>query len=348
MKIGLISTPFLEVPPKGYGGLERIVWDLANGLIKLGEKVVIVACQGSRTPQGGFTIEAIPKSNIDSSWLEEERRMWKVYEPLITSADFDIIHGHNWFGFEYATKAKNVDIKTCHTHHGHLNLRWWGVTKPDFPLNMIAISDYMVEQFQLMSFPAKRVYNGVDMDLYPYSKDHGERLLFVGRIAEFKQPHVAIKAALKAGYKIDILGGTFVDNQRYVDEIIHLAKNDNVKLHLDAPHDLKVKLMQEAKALLFPSAMGEPFGLVMIEGLACGCPVIALDDGAVTELLTDKTGIVCRSKDTSDSIDLMAKAIADIDCKASDCRKRAEMFSVDVMAKNYLESYHQILQGNEW
>lgn len=348
MNIALISTPFLPTPPKAYGGLERVVWDLAVGLIELGEKVVIIGAEGSQTPSGGYTIEAVPcqeSANVD--WKDLEEKMWSVYDPMLDN--FDIIHGHNWFGFEYASKARNEDIKVCHTHHGWLNNRWWNVPRPDFPLNMMAISDWMAGNYALLGFNAKRVYNGVDMDLYPYSDDHGDRLLYVGRISEFKQPHVAIKAAQEAGYGIDIVGGTFVDNQTYVDEIITMSDGSDVKLWLDAPHDKKIELLQSAKALLFPSSMGEPFGLVIIEALACGLPVVALDDGAVKELLTSDTGIVCKPNDQDEAVGLMAEAIKDVDGLGSkSCRDRALMFSKEEMAKNYLTMYKDIIAGNEW
>lgn len=348
MNIALISTPFLQTPPVAYGGLERVVWDLARGLIDLGERVVIVGAEGSQTPPGGFTIEAMPcQGTVNVNWRETEQRMWEIYNPMIQ--DFDIIHGHNWFGYEHASRVHNQDLRVCHTHHGWLSQRWWNVPKPDFPLNIMAISDWMAENYALMGFTSKRVYNGVDMDHYPYSDNHGDRLLYVGRISEFKQPHIAIEAAQEAGYPIDIVGGTFVDNKTYLDKIVSLSDGDNVKVHLDAPHDAKIELLQNAKALLFPSAMGEPFGLVIIEALACGTPVVALDDGAVKELITSETGIVCQPETTEQSVNLMAEAIKDIDdLRSKDCRDRAEMFSKEIMAKNYLDLYKEIIKGEEW
>jgi glycosyltransferase involved in cell wall biosynthesis len=212
----------------------------------------------------------------------------------------------------------------------------------------MAISDWMVENYGLMGFNAKRVYNGVDLEAYPYSYDHGDRLLFVGRIAEFKQPHVAIKAALEADYSIDIVGGTFVDNHTYVDKVVKMAEDPRVTVHLDVSHDKKIELLQQAKAVLFPSAMGEPFGLVIVESMACGTPVIALEDGAVSEIITSKTGIVCRAKSEDEAVELMAQAIKDIDCKPIDCRNRASEFSSDVMAQNYLDAYKDVLKGDTW
>ncbi len=350
MRIALISTPFITTPPVGYGGLERVVWDLARGLIDLGQKVVIVGAEGSKTPDGGYTIEAMPcAKNANEDWLKQEKRMWNVWSPLIDSADFDIIHGHNWFGFEYASKTRNENLNVCHTHHGWLNTRWWQTTKPDFPLNLMAISDWMATSYAAIGFSARRVYNGVDLTEYPYSKDHGDRLLYVGRLADYKQPHIAIKVAQELDMPLDIVGGTFVNNIGYMNSIIAKAEDDpNIELYLDADHSTKVELMQNAKAVLFPSAMGEPFGLVIIEGFSCGAPVIALDDGAVKEIITDKTGIVCKARDDKEAVSLMVQAVRDLDLSPADCRKRAELFSKEAMAQNYLDAYTDILNGNEW
>ena len=351
MNVCLISTPFLMTPPSGYGGLERVVWDLANGLIKSGHKVVLIGAEGSQKLKGGFTIEAIPcTGSTDVNWAEEEKKMWNVYDSIISSMDFDIIHGHNWFGFEYATKAKHRELKVCHTHHGHLNMGWWGQSKPDFDLNMIGISDWMVQNYEALGFRSKRVYNGVDLSLYPYSTQRdNERLLFVGRITEYKQPHIAIKVAQKVGMPIDIVGGTFVDNEVYLHQIMSIAEgDDNIEIYLDASHDKKVELMQNARALLFPSNMGEPFGLVSVEAMSTGCPVIALNDGAIKEIVNDTCGRVIVSKSKDQQIEDMAKAVVELDINGKDCRKRAEEFSIDKMCSNYVTLYKNIVSGKEW
>ena len=349
MNICLISSPFLTTPPRGYGGLERVVWDLATGLIKQDHRVVIVAAEGSQTPVGGFTIESIPcVGTTEVNWAEEEKKMWTVYDPIISTMDFDIIHGHNWFGFEYASKTQNRELNVCHTHHGHLNMRWWGKNKPDFKLNLMGISDWMTNNYEVLGFPSRRVYNGVDVDLYPLNtKREAERLLFVGRIAEYKQPHVAIKVAKALDIPLDIVGGTFVDNEVYLQEIIGIANDDpNIEIYLDATHEKKLELMQNAKALLFPSDMGEPFGLVSIEAMSTGCPVVALDDGAISEIVNDTCGVVVPKGETQ--IADMANAVKDLDLSPLACRKRADEFSIDVMAQNYIDEYNNILKGNEW
>lgn len=348
MKIAMISTPVVTTPPDGYGGLERIVWDLTNELIGLGHKVVLYGAEGSKVPTGGFTVESskLCDDPINANWIEKEKQMWNVYDKTLD--DFDIIHGHNWFGFEYASKVRNPELRVCHTHHGYMSINWWCKSKPPFKTNMFAISDHMKAVNESIEYPSITIYNGIDLDKYEFKKDKNDRLLFVGRLSDIKQPDVAIKAAIKAGYEIDIVGGTIMAaNQQYLQSVLDMA-GDNVKFHLEASDEKKIELMQNAKALLFPSNMGEPFGLVAVEAMATGTPVIASNDGAIPEIITKDTGIICDSKNKNELVDLMTQAIKDINCKPYDCRKRASVFSKEIMAKNYERYYKEIIKGNEW
>ena len=344
MDIALISSPMLSCPPKEYGGLELIVWNLANGLTELGHKVVLFAPKGSKTPKKGFLFETQPpQDKVEVNWLEVEKNMWKVYDPLLD--DFDIICGMNWFGMEYASKARNNDLKSCHVHHGGLNAEWWSKSKPPFKLNLIAISDWMVKVYASQCFTARRVYNGINLEDYPFKKDKGDRLLFVGRLDNFKRPLVAIEVAKKLNMGLDIVGGSFVYDVNYMESVKQACDGKQIKLCLDATHEKKVELYQNAKAVIFPSKMGEPFGLITCEANACGTPVIATPDGAIPEVLADgKTGFLC---DTIDKLCEAVKKADTIDPKA--CKKRVEEnFTKETMAKNYLALYNDILNDEQW
>lgn len=342
MKIALISTPFFGVPPPGYSGLEQIVWDNACALTELGHKVIVFAPGNKNPPKGFLYRTGEPINKVEVNWLEEERKMREVYKDKLV--DFDITCGNNWFGWEYASKARDPSLKVCHVHHGGLNLEWWGRSKPPFKLNLIAISDWMVKVYASQGFTARRVYNGIDLGRYPYKQDKGERLLYVGRFSTFKGPHVAIEVAEKLDMPIDLVGGTFVDSPEYLEKIKRMCDGDKVKMHPDAPHEVKLQLMQNAKCLLFPSKMGEPWGLVAAEAMATGTKVLALRDGAIPEVVKEG-GIVC------DNPDEMVEAIKSgkLDgIKPETCRKNAERFSRKIMAENYLTIYNQILAGDEF
>lgn len=357
MNIALISTPMLTCPPKSYGGLEIVVFDLACSLTKLGHKVVLFAPNGSQVPPKGFLVECgEAKDTVNVDWLKAEKDMWEKYKDKLV--DFDIIHSHDWFGFCYASKAINLGLKVTHTHHGHLNLDWWGKSKPLFKLNLIAISKWMSDIYRIQGLESKYVYNGVDLEKYQFKKEKGDRLLFVGRIDSFKQPNVAIEVAKKLRMGLDIVGGTFVQNTDYLEKIRQSCTN-GIRFYPDASQDVKEELMQNAKCLIFPSAMGEPFGLVAVEAMACGTPVVALNDGAIGEVVQEG-GVVCDVFDKSwhqgkinyalkrDPVDALCEAVRKLSVAPEVARKNAELFSRENMAKSYLQCYYDILEGKEW
>jgi glycosyltransferase involved in cell wall biosynthesis len=343
MKIALVSPPFLLTPPRGYGGLEQVVFDLGVALVGMGHGVTLVAPKGSNIPGAKLieTVEAPERTDVDWPGLETEAG--KHYMDRL--GDFDIVHDHSWFGLPYLAKKIKKDMVIMHTHHGHLDWNPAAVPADIKPLNLIGISKFMSDNQIKQGFGSRYCYNGVDMGKYEYSdKPREERLLYVGRISSFKQPDVAIEVAKKAGIPIDIVGGSFVDNQQYLDDIRMLCAESkgNATLRLDASHEEKIRLMQKAKALLVPSHMGEPFGLISVEAMACGTPVIALPDGAIPEVVGD-AGYICNT------VDEMVKICKYDKLKSpKNCRERAELFSRENMAKNYLKLYEEAIRGPGW
>ena len=343
LRIALISTPFFTVPPSGYSGLEQIVWDLAEGLDELGHDVTIFAPDGSQATKHGHVVHTGPSVNtVNVNWFEEEKRMYEIYKNIITPEKFDVCNGHDWFGFEFLMKVNNPKINVIHTHHGHCN---FDAPPPVDHPNIVTISKFMKgmteQQFKQKGFdvPCSYVYNGIDLNKYPFQKNKTKRLLFVGRLSRFKQPHIAVELARRTGHGLDIVGGTFVDSVEYVAQLDKMVENDpNINIYKDVTHEFKIKKMQDAKALIFPSAMGEPYGLVASEAMACGTPVIASNDGAISEVVIHgKTGFICNT------IEEMVEAVKNIHTiKPEDCRKRAEELSREVMAKNYEKLYYKL------
>lgn len=344
IKVALLSTPFLTVPPKNYGGLERIVADAAYCLAKDGHDVTIFCPNGSHVEGCKMVHFGEPIDSVYCNWLEEEQKATSIVADAILNDGFQIVHGMNWFGFEYALKTKNPNLKCLHTHHGGINMDWWGKTRPPFPINLISISNWMKSVYVNCGFDSKVVYNGIPIEEYPYQKKKGDRLLFVGRLDSFKRPHIAIELARKTGLGLDIVGGSFVYDTAYLDSIKSECDSKQIKLYLDADQKTKVALYQSAKAVIFPSEMGEPFGLITPESNACGTPVIASRDGAIPEVLQEgMTGFIC------DNVDQMVEAVKKVDTiKPKDCRKNGERFSRENMAKGYAEAYQEVLRGQEW
>lgn len=343
MRVALISTPFFGVPPAGYSGLEQVVWDLACALTELNQKVVVFA-PGNRNPPKGFLYRTgEPINKVEVNWFDLERQAYERYRH--TLQDFDIVHSNTWYHFAYLSKQSNSKLKICATHHGHLNFR----TKPPGvdKMNLIAISRFMAEEYKsILKTDVRFVYNGINLDRYKFKKEKGDRLLFVGRISRLKRPDVAIEVARRVGMKLDVVGGTFVEDQGYVQQIRHLCEANGFGFHPDTPHEKKLELMQNARCLLFPSDMSEPFGLCPVEAGACGCPVVAWDDGAVKEVVANGvTGFVVPK-----TVESMAEAVKKTDSiKPADCRKRVEEnFSREIMARNYLNVYEDIIKGDAW
>jgi len=348
LKIALVSSQGNVIsPPSGYGGLEQGVYDLGQMLIKMGHEVTLVAPEGSRM-EGGHVLATIDPTKYDfqTQGVEAELDASNFY--IENLKDFDLIHDHSWFGIPYTAKFENESLPVCHTHHGHCD--WNKKTIPEYVknLNFFSISDYIADENAKNGISSMRVYNGTDLEKYEYQEKKVNRLLFVGRLNSIKQPHAAIAAAIDANIPIDIVAGTMFREVGYADAVKAWANRTKgfVRLFLDATHEVKINLMRNARATIVPSAFGEPFGSVCVESMACGTPVIALADGGIPEVVgrgPDSGGIVCTSyKEIVDGV-LNSKSIS-----PQRCRKRAEMFSREKNAENYMMFYKEILAGREW
>lgn len=235
-------------------------------------------------------------------------------------------------------------MKVIHTHHGHLA---WSPDNRLGHLNLVAISKFMQNEYRKKGFNSRCVYNGIAIEHYPYGPVRGPRLLYLGRIAKFKQPHVAIEVAKQSKVPIDIVGGDrFIDDVGYVNQLRQYCDGRDARYIGEIPHDLKVKYLLQCRALVLPSAFGEPFGLVAVEAMAAGRPVICLDDGALSELVVNGvTGFVCKSPEAMATVIREKK---DLQIRAEACRLRAVEFSRENMAEAYLHLYNDVLHGMEW
>ena len=346
LKIAVLSTPFLKSPPDHYGGLEVITANLAAGLAQLNQDVTLFAAKGSKPIWNYEVFETVDPvfeygtewANID--WYQKEKEHHETFTNRLK--DFDIIHGHGWWGFDYMAKRENPQLKVCHTGHGGLD-PW--KSKPCDKMNLIAISKFMAEKYAAQfDTQVKWVYNGIDLDAYPYKAEKGDRLVYVGRFTGFKGTHVAIQVAKKLNMGLDLVGGAY-EEPYFTQQVKPHCDGEQIVLHEKATHQEKVNLLQNAKALLFPSKMGEPFGLVAVEANSCGTPVVALRDGAIPEVVLEEVnGYVCNSMEE------MAAMIKQVDkIKPENCRKIVEQnFSRAIMSKRYLEIYRNILAGDEW
>jgi len=375
LNIALISSPMIDTPPKAYGGLERVVADLGYQLHLRGHDVTIFATDNSAVEGCKIVKCGVAANTTKTNWIEAEQRMYEVYKDKLKG--FDIIHGHNWFGYEYKAKALDSTLKVMHTHHGGMDPGWWARRPPPFRLNIAGISEWMTKIYGSIGIPSKAVWNGVNLERYPFfDAPRDRRLAWVGRLDVNKRPDVAITAANLSGMPLDIVGGSFVYDDEYIQSIRKKATRivdkypidmdsigtqDGITLYLDAPHEVKVKVYQHAAATLFTSCMGEPFGLVPVESMACGTPVVAFNDGAVEEVVRIGGVVLPVFKKSIHnggmSYDVVAPSVDDqlkagiiraLEIPRKDALANAQFFSADSMAADYEALYIDILEGREW
>ena len=339
MIIGLIASPFVEVPPKRYGGTELFIANLAVELTNLGHQVVVYANGESNLPvevRSLYPQSLWPLTGEFSETLKDiNHTAWAIRDAI---EDCDVIHVNNVHGLPPSRFCRIPFVYTVHHDHDQALSEFYSYY-PD--VHFVTISNF---QQRLEEMPSLRtIHHGIDLSLYQFREKKQQYLSFLGRIAPFKGPHLAIRAARKCGIPLKIAGEVQPLFQPYFDA--------EVKPHLDgkfieyvgeADLEAKNELLGNSLALLFPIEWDEPFGLVMIEAMACGTPVLALPGGAVSEVVCDGvSGYVCTS------LDEMANYAANIQTlvRPNAVREYAELhFSAERMAAEYVYLYNQICE----
>ena len=350
MRIALISSSAHPVPPPNYGGLELVVWNLAEALDDLGHDVTVIVPQGSRCPEHGNIIETIPaQTNVNHNWFQAELTAYNIYKPFL--GYFDVIHDHSWFGCVYLAKKDDQYLKICHTHHGMINWQ----TKPEYVenMNMIGWSDAQSIQIsEVLNEPCKTVHHGIDLEMYPFESEKSDRYLSLNRITQFKGIDEFVNIMNRCGASADVCGeDSFVEDQNYVDKIRSMCAHTLTNYSGTISHAAKVKVLQNAKALVALPMLDrgylEIFGLNITEAMACGTSVIGLRNGGLIDQISDGvTGFLCSSIDEVEEV-IKSDKVSEID--PADCRDRAEkLFSMERMAKNYLSLYKNVQKKEEW
>ena len=339
MRIALVAPPFIPVPPKSYGGTELFVANLASGLQRLGFEVVVYTIGASTIETERRWLYPTPEwpiqGEIYANMREINHTSWAVSD---AAAECDIIHLNSVAGLCF---SRFVDASVVYTiQHPHLEdlSEFYGY----YPgAHFVTISDFQRRQERLPLL--RTIHHGLDLALYNLQPRKRDYLLFLGRIAPIKGTHLAIEVAKKVGMPLKIAGEVQPMFREYFDARIkpHI---DGTSVEFVGEADLAAKneLLGNARALLFPIQWNEPFGLVMVEAMACGTPVIALPGGAVEEVVEEGvSGFVCRS------VDEMAARVAGLDSsiRPATVRKYVEdYFSLGTMVDKYLALYRDIMQ----
>lgn len=336
MKILLIMDPGIAVPPQKYGGIERIVYLLANQYILQGHQVTLLAGPGSYCNGETITYGA---NEMERSGIEKSKELLFVWNYLLRNKHkYDLVH--NFGRLIYLLPVLNNPVKKIMSYQRPVTVRGIKVanTLPNKNLYFTACSDYCVSTGNVAG-KWQTVYNTLDFNQYQLNENIAEDapLMFLGRLDKVKGVHIAIKVAKATGNKL-IIGGNIShteDNYHYFKTEIEPNIDNKQIIYLGALNDEeKNHYLGQAKAMLFPIEWDEPFGIVMIEAMACGTPVIAFNRGSVPEVVEDRVNGF-----RVNNADEMISAVNHLqNFDRQNCRESARSnFNIDKIAKQYID-----------
>jgi glycosyltransferase involved in cell wall biosynthesis len=342
LRVAMLAPPWISVPPPGYGGVESVVSALTEALVRQGHDVTLFCAPGSVSSAKVVTLldEAHP-DEIERSLYEVDHvvRAFAAVEAAAHRGRFDVVHDH--CGFTALALADRIDTPFVHTLHG------------PFTSSTAAFYAYHGHKAALVSIsraqlawappglePLCSIPNPIDLGAWALQERKGDYLLWVGRMTPEKGPHRAIVAARAAGVRLVLAGVIQAGQQVFFDrEIAPHIDGDRVRFVGEVGGSVKRSLFANARGLLMPIRWNEPFGMVMVEALACGTPVIAFPEGAARELVVHgQTGyLVDGERAMADAVSNLPR-IAPRACRAW----VAEHCDVDVVASAYAETYRTV------
>ena len=341
MRIAQVAPLAESVPPRGYGGTERVISWLTEDLVRRGHDVTLFASGDSRTEAKLVPVvdEGLRLKNELDTYLIQQ--MIELEQVAARCGEFDVIHYH--CDYHHFPLSRRSPTPTLTTLHGRLDLPGLPAIFSAFPeMPLVSISDTQRRPLGSHLNWWQTIYHGLPKDSLRYSAQGGDYFAFLGRICPEKRVDRAIEIArrlrvpLKIAAKVDP-----ADREFYETKVRPLLEGEYVEWIGEIGDEQKSDFLGNAKALLFPIDWPEPFGLVMIESLACGTPVVAFDHGSVPEVLKDGyTGYVVRDMETA-----VARASQIDEIKRSDCRSWFESrFSVETMTSQYIKAYERLLE----
>ncbi len=387
MRIAVISSTVFSCPPVGYSGLEFIAWQIAKGLATKGHQVTLIAPDGSHCEGCQVVCTGPPGGHHEG----QAYGGWKgrdVYGREMLFPDYwrhllnqDAIIDHSWLKHSYMLKAegklKAPILGVCHAPVDTMFKQWppqWPGFPPIQKACPVCISEDQRQHFEaLFNTPARVAYNGVDLDFYKPIEGvrRGDRFLFLGRFSSVKSPHLAIEACLKAEMGLDLIGDTSITNEPdYLKKCMDMCDwtPERIKastVYSRKPRDKWIRFVgpatrsecvwwfSQAFALIHPvKNFREPFGLAPVEAQACECPVIAWNNGAMRETVSDSyTGrLVSSEEELVDTIKYCKFTDPVFDNKAANvwrnnCRTQATKFSIHHSINRYEQLCIEAING---
>jgi glycosyltransferase involved in cell wall biosynthesis len=343
LRVAIVAPPWYAIPPQGYGGIESMVHLLAEGLHARGHDVTVIGA-GPRAIAGRFlTTFADPPSERIGQVLPEVTHALQaadLLEELHREAPLDVIHDHCAASVLAAARHAAPTVVTA---HGPVDGEMFDYYRHIGPgISLVAVADF--QRGLAPGLPwVGTVHNATQADAYPFESSKDDFCLFLGRMSPEKAPHLAIAAARAAGRRIVVAGKcTEKMEQEFFEARVRPLLGPDAEWLGEADAPLKAELLGRARCLVFPVRWNEPFGLVMVEAMACGTPVVALRAGAVPEVVEHGvTGFVC---DRPEELPAAIERTDELEPKA--CRQRVvNRFDVPQMAEGYERVYRQVAAG---
>ncbi|MDP8964189.1 MAG: glycosyltransferase family 4 protein [Cyanobacteriota bacterium] len=340
MRIAQVAPLWERVPPPAYGGIELVVGLLTDELVRRGHDVTLFASGDS------ISLAKLESVHPQALRLDSTVKEYGIYEMLQMSrvyeqaSEFDIIHSH--MGCSALPYGNLVKTPTVHTLHGIFTPDNEKMFTHARSQPYVSISNAQREPRLKLNCVAT-VYNGIDLSTYKFHEKPQDPpyLAFLGRISPEKGTHVAIEIAKRSGWRLKMAGKVDVVDVKYFEEEIKpLIDGKQIEYLGEADHTQKSELIGGAVATLFPITWREPFGLVMVESMAAGTPVIAMELGSTSEVIAHgKTGFLCHN------VDEFVEAIDKVgQLNRHTCREHVmNHFSVQRMTDGYEAVYQQIL-----
>jgi glycosyltransferase involved in cell wall biosynthesis len=337
MKVALIAPPFIPVPPLRYGGTELFVAHLAEGLAEAGHHPIVYAVRSSTVAcevRGWFDSPDWPPASEGRARIRNQVHTVRAIHDAI-SESVDIIHIQDAIGVPLAVFSPMPVVYTVHHTYDELLSHLYAQFND---IHYVTISHFQRAQ-ENFSF-GRTIHHGVRLESYLYREQKDRYLSFLGRIAPMKGVHIAIDVARQSGIPLKIAGEiqpVFLDY--WENQVKPHVDGEFIQYVGEADHGEKIELLSRSMAVLFPIQWNEPFGLVMIEAMACGTPVLAFGEGSVPEVVVNGVnGWIC-----ADVAEMAAKAL-NPDVWPGSCRRDVEQrFSLKRMTADYEALYVELL-----
>lgn len=343
MKIALLAPIIESVPPKKYGGTERVVHALAEELVKKGHNVTLFASGDSVTSAKLISVypRALREAKIKELYGPNILTMLNIGLAYSKQDEFDIIHDHvGHLSLPTANISRTPVVMTLHGPFTPENKRIFETLNKPF---LVTISNAQTFRMPNVNW-AETIYNGLHMEHYPFSQTNDGYLIFVGRISMEKGVHLAIEVAQYLNLPLIIAAKLESVDMQYFNEYVGPRLSDQIRWIGEVDEEERNRLFSRALCSLHPNTWREPFGLTIIEAMACGCPVIGFNKGSIPELIIDgKTGFV------ANDVDEMIDGVLNIGkINRAECRKHTlKNFNAQKMAERYTLLYQKILKNSK-